>query len=234
MGQAGAEVYIAIGGTIIQASLAAARVQRGVFGSVKSAQNPISINMMGQENLKSDAISQEHTIAKFIRSQVLRLMGEEFRELRPEQESFPTLTFNLRLLMDDGNHVQAYLLAGLTVLYLHVNYLQAQEDFRAQPLAQPLDYYFPLCVILIDQECTLRSPDIFCDPAWEEEQVSKNWILFIQKIGSGSYCVYKPGGETVSLELIDNLKRVNQGKGAEIAKFKKFLEDKNTTSVTIF
>lgn len=234
VGPGGVEAFVAVGGTIVQASLVAARVQRGVFGSAKSAQNPISVNLRGEENLKADAIYQQHTIAKFIRSQTLRLLGEEFRELRPEQESFPTLAFNLRLLMDDGNHVQAFLLAGLAALYLHVNYLRAQEDFEPESLAEPIDYYFPLSVILVDQECSFDSPDIFCDPSWEEEQVSKNWILFIQKIASGSYCVYKPGGETVSLELIDSLKRINQGKGAEIAKFKKFLEDKLTISVTIF
>lgn len=229
------ELYCAIGGTIIQASLKASRVQRGVFGSIKSAQNPITISLKGSENLKGEEVNQEYTICKFIRSQVLRILGDEFRELRPEQDSFPTLSITLRLLMDDGNHVQAYLLAGLTAFYLYVRNLQDDEEVRGSRPLDEVDYYFPLCVTLLNQECrSMFTVDILCDPTWQEEQISKNWILFMQRIDSGSYCVYKPGGETVPLDLIDNLKKVNENKRDELYKLKAFIDDKQMKNVSLF
>lgn len=114
-------MYCSIGGTVVQATLTATTVQRGVFGSNRSAERPIVINMTGEENLKGSEFYQPYTISKFLRNQILKMMGEEFRELKPEKETFITLTMNLRLILDDGNHIGALLLGGLTVLYLYAN-----------------------------------------------------------------------------------------------------------------
>ena len=96
-------------------------MQRGVLGSARSAQNPITINFSGEENLKGQEVYQPFTLARFIRNQVLKVMGEEFRELKPEKDTFTTLNFSIRLLLDDGNHAGAFLLAGLTCFYIYLN-----------------------------------------------------------------------------------------------------------------
>lgn len=146
------EVFVSFGGTIVHAVLKYQNVQRGVFGSSRLAQQPIVINFEGETNLKGGSFSNSETIARFIRSQVLHIRGEQFKELRPEQETFPTLNFTLRLLVDDGNHMGALMAAGLTALYLHLHTLPPEQEPHDYPI------YFPLTILFVEQCSTNTNP----------------------------------------------------------------------------
>ncbi len=145
------EVYCAIGSTIAQASFSANQCQRGVLGSARSAQNPITINFTGDDNLKGQEFYQPFTLARFIKNQVLKTMGDEFKELRPEKDTFTTLNFDIRLLLDDGNHAGAFLISALTCFYIYLNQLTTNPN-PTRILNELHNYYFPCTIGLYEQK----------------------------------------------------------------------------------
>ena len=145
-------VYCAVGGTIVESKITINKVFRGVLGSVRSANNPIVVNLSGEENLKSGEFSHQFTIMKYIRGQVLKHIGAEFRELKPEAESFRTITFSIRVILDEGNHVQAVLLAGLSSFYLWLT--TQQFMIEEKPEGQDWINSLPFPVVLWEPPST--------------------------------------------------------------------------------
>lgn len=199
-------VYCAIGGTIVEAKVTINRMLRGVLGSVRSANNPITVNFSGDENLKSGEFSHQYTIMKYLRSQVLKHMGAEFRELKPEAESFRTLTFSIRVIMDEGNHVAALLLAGLTTFFLWLT----TQQFMLEEKIEDKDWIksVPFPVVLWEPPSTASQVEgkLFLDPSSKEELIGGSlWIYLISETGQS---LFRSGGSVLpsglSLHQDDN------------------------------
>lgn len=74
--------------TVIHGTLKMTNVQKGIFGSQKSAQNPVTVNLRGEENIKKGIIEFQYTLIKFITNQIVRAYPEEFKELKPDVDTF--------------------------------------------------------------------------------------------------------------------------------------------------
>lgn len=179
----------------MQAKVSVTRVQRGVLGSVRMANNPISINLTGEENLKSLEFRQQYTVFKYIKSQVLKIMGQEFRELKPEAESFRVLTFNLRVILDEGNHLGAVLLASLSAFYLWATtqqFILADSDFVqnwGKSIQFPVVYWEP------PASSSDKEGLLLVDPTYKEEQVGGSiWVYLISETGQS---LFRNGGSTL-------------------------------------
>jgi hypothetical protein len=235
------DIFVSIGGTIVQASLKAITVQRGVFGSMRAAQQPITINISGEENLKvGESFKTQYTLHQFIRKEVMRLRGKEFAELRPEKDTFPTLTFNLRLLMDEGNHQIALLLAAFALIYIHTNELKSRHissmDNELSTESEQ-SVYFPWGL-------WIRESEVWIDPSWREEIGGGAPLLWMQKIShsllrdpqnvQGILC--KTSGSAMDLDVIDTLKsQIKQAGKQDLRSYWDFLHAGSSQSkITLF
>ena len=192
-------VYCAVGGTIVESKITINKVFRGVLGSVRSANNPIVVNLSGEENLKSGEFSHQFTIMKYIRGQVLKHIGAEFRELKPEAESFRTITFSIRVILDEGNHVQAVLLAGLSSFYLWLT--TQQFMIEEKPEGQDWINSLPFPVVLWEPPSTSTDVEgkLFLDPTTKEENVGGSlWIYLVSENGQS---LFRSGGSVLSSGL---------------------------------
>lgn len=190
-----AEVYCAIGGTIVQAKVAVNRVFRGVLGSVRSANNPIIINLTGEENLKGKEFTQQYTVFKYLKAQVLKTMGAEFKELKPEADSFRTLTFSLRVILDEGNHLGAVLLASLSAFY----FWATTQQFLLEDGLSSDDWVksMPFPIICWEPPATSAKAEgqLIMDPTFKEEAVGGSlWIYLISETGQS---LFRNGGGTL-------------------------------------
>lgn len=188
-------MYCAIGGTIVEAKVTINKVFRGVLGSVRSANNPIVVNLSGEENLKSGEFSHQYTTMKYLRSQVLKHMGAEFRELKPEAESFRTITFSIRAIMDEGNHVAAVLLAGLSAFFLWLT----TQQFLLEEKTEGQDWIksVPYPVVAWEPPSTVADVEgkLFVDPSYKEEQTGGSlWIYLISETGQS---LFRSGGSVL-------------------------------------
>lgn len=194
-----AEVYCAIGGTIVQAKVTVSRVQRGVFGSARMASNPITISLTGEENLKSSEFRQQYTVFKYIRGQVLKMMGSEFKELKPEADSFRVLSFNVRVLMDEGNHLGAVLLSSLSAFYFWVTTQQfiLEDGFFSQDWGKSIP--FPMVYWEPPASSSGKEGQLFVDPTFKEEQVGGSmWVFLTSETGQS---LFRNGGSTLPTGL---------------------------------
>ena len=178
---------------------------------MRAAQQPVTINISGQENLKNtETFKTQYTLHQFIRKEVMRLRGKEFAELRPEKETFPTLTFNLRLLLDEGNHQTALLLSALAMLYIHTNELKSKHtsSMENELEIEPDQFvYFPWGL-------WIRETEVWIDPSWREEIGGGAPLSWMQKLSptllrdpqnvQGILC--KTAGAAIDLDVIDTLK----------------------------
>lgn len=193
------EIYCAIGGTVVQAKVTVNKVLRGIFGSVRSANNPIVINLTGEENLKSGEFSQPYTVTKYLRSQVLKTMGSEFKELKPESDSFRTINFNLRVILDDGNHLGAVLLGGLTAFFLWASTQQTEveESFSSNMLPKSLP--FPIVCWEAPGSSSAGEGKLFIDPSYKEELIGGSfWVYLVTETGQS---LFRTGGTVLTTEL---------------------------------
>lgn len=184
-----------VGGTIVEAKVTVNKVFRGVLGSVRSANNPIQINLTGEENLKAAQFTHQYTIMKYIRSQVLKHMGAEFRELKPEADSFRTLTFNIRVIMDEGNHVAGVLLGGLTVFFLWLTTQQflLEEKLETQEWIKSVPY--PVVLWEPPNSTAEIEGKLLLDPSSKEEQIGGSlWIYLISETGQS---LFRSGGSVL-------------------------------------
>lgn len=208
---------------------------------MRAAQQPVNINITGHENLKvGDSFKTQYTMHQFIRKEVMRLRGKEFAELRPEKETFPTLTFNLRLLLDDGNHQTALLLAAFALLYIHTNQLKSKhvESMENELSAEVEDaVYFPWGL-------WIRETEVWVDPSWREEQGGGAPLTWMQKVSQdllrdsrnvqGILC--KTSGSAIELEVIDTLKnQIKQAGKQDLKSYWEFLRSGTSQSkITLF
>ena len=193
------QVYCAIGGTVVEAKVAVNKVFRGVLGSVRSANNPIVVNLSGEENLKSGEFSHQFTTMKYLRSQVLKHMGAEFRELKPEADSFRTLTFNIRVILDEGNHLAAVLLAGITAFFLWLT----TQQFLLEEKIEGKDWIktIPFPVVLWEPPNATGDVEgkLFLDPTTKEESIGGSlWIYLISESGQS---LFRSGGSVLPTGL---------------------------------
>lgn len=63
-----------------------------------------------------------------------------------------TIDINLRLILDEGNHTQAFLLAGLTLFYL-LDVRLKKRPTTPSTTEEQIPYYFPLNTVLLDKKC---------------------------------------------------------------------------------
>ncbi len=132
---------------------------------------------------------------KYLRSQVLKHMGAEFRELKPEAESFRTITFSIRAIMDEGNHVAAVLLAGLSAFFLWLT----TQQFLLEDKAEGQDWIksVPYPVVLWEPPSTVADVEgkLFVDPSYKEEQTGGSlWIYLISETGQS---LFRSGGSVL-------------------------------------
>lgn len=187
-------VYCAIGNTIVEAKLSVNKVFRGVLGSVRSANNPIVVNLTGEENLKAEKFTHQYTIMKYIKSQVLKHMGAEFRELKPEADSFRTLNFSIRVIMDEGNHVAGALLASLSTFFF---WLTTQQFMLEEKHDHDWIKSAPYPVVLWEPPATSQETDgkLFMDPTSKEESIGGSlWIYLISETGQS---LFRSGGSVL-------------------------------------
>lgn len=105
-------------------------------------------------------------------------MGDEFKELRPEKDTFTTLNFDIRLLLDDGNHAGAFLMAGLTCFYIYLNQLNTQPS-PSRILNEMHNYYFPCTIGLFEQTRNLSLPRIGLGSNLEGRASSRQFFDFV-------------------------------------------------------
>lgn len=171
------------------------RVYRGVLGSVRSANNPVVINLTGEENLKEKEFTQQYTVFKYLKAQVLKTMGAEFKELKPEADSFRTLTFSLRVILDEGNHLGAVLLASLSAFYLWATTQQflLEDGISTEDWVKSMS--FPVVCWEPPSNSAKTEGQLFNDPTYKEEAVGGSlWIYLISETGQS---LFRNGGGTL-------------------------------------
>lgn len=174
------------------------------------ASNPIVINLTGEENLKSLEFRQQYTVFKYIKSQVLKIMGQEFRELKPEADSFRVLTFSIRVIMDEGNHLGAVLLSALSAFYLWVTTQQFTFEDKLQGQDWGKSIPFPVVFWEAPASSAQKEGQLFVDPTYKEEQVGGSiWVFLISETGQS---VFRNGGSTLPSGLT---LMTDDGKGAK-------------------
>lgn len=153
------------------------------------------INFTGEENLKGGAFTHQYTIMKYLRSQVLKHMGAEFRELKPEADSFRTLTFNIRVIMDEGNHVAGVLLGGLTVFFFWLTTQQFLLDEKLEGNDWTKQVPFPVVLWEPPHSSSEVEGKLFLDPSFKEEQIGGSlWIYLISESGQS---LFRSGGSVL-------------------------------------
>lgn len=120
------------------------KIKKGVWGIQREIENPISVQITGEENYGSPE-SKSNSIVYHIMEIYKEYLPDVVDNVKPDEVEFETIELSMRLSIDMGNKSEAYFLAALIPLYMLLHK-------RSKEMDAEVDYLFPLNYIVINKE----------------------------------------------------------------------------------